>query len=1382
MAIFLIFSILFQSIPVKTEAFNLQGFINKIMKKINIPDEVKVTDDGNITLGKWKVAKCVSKKDLNGNGIKTCTNPFKGVTLGEDKIETETPDHRPLLIKTKLPEICQLKIPLNEGEETMSQEERLALMKSCYDLQRVQRAAANEAYFAREMFNRTDPLSDCFFVKNCRTSCKLRFGEIGYTVGWQDIAKLFLPGGWILFIGKVLNIVKKVQTVYDVFNEIKVAARSGIKAINDFLKETSYLATFYQSLQRMVNLNGINGFTKMFNDYSKNLLYYSQAKTESLNLVKKTIGESDRLIELIEKIQGLDSIFKENSANQQQLDRIIKGYVARLESLKTFLDKLNQQKKEIEGAVPSAYNNSCQASNSNTACWPKRIIFGNEEKTPDKKDSSINFGNNKYHLWKNIYSTKWVLTGSDGLYREFDCPKNNKFLEEDYTIQPKIQGNPDIIISFAPAEICQVACIGPTNNWYGKINEIYNKAVSLKEKVDDYVKCINNPGTLSSDELTCRRNHLDSGNYSGSTEAATSIISELIKKQQDLLSLTNSFSSSKNFWLITTSTPNILFYSPEETDKQCVYDSNFYYDNWLSKTSETTDFDLVKINQSLSELENKYKAKSDSHREIKRLLESPLVSVNIELSVSQMRKMADSASQISSSEGQELMNKGNSLVEKLKKISNDLKDIEDIWQAAVGSYDASTHLAKLIATKNLSEEISSLVKNSFPVLSEIENLIPSVFSDPDKQEYLKETSLLRDRLNKIASIVGEYKNGNNGFLGQIKDFEDTNMNKTFEMLKVFVDDILSIQNAIKNLANMGNDIKKLKPSLEIVPADVTKMKNFDDFKKGIAKNPLSYLNDIIAGIESNMNNLFNIFGEVENSVQNTAPTLNQVDQGAASDAVSLAEEIKDTWLNRIRVSIFGNEKIKIVCKNLSLLMKSDPLEIENSCQDVYARYNNVLPYKNTCANQEMLSNYLDDVDTISGFDDSKDRLSQFCSLKLTNPGEWWQNNVCKATAPHGQSRYYDVSPPWQEIDCVNNKPTKNEYDEVCQRINECQEWEEIQQPKAECDYYEQVVKPALQDNCSQSSQETKCINFITLDPSQKNLRSFFDFLCQKNILSTKTCQIRNRKTLIVDLTNSSKEAKKALSEVRLACLSGQSNIMAPLGEIMNVYAFLLGIKSGTLFYKGLKTSYQDAKLAYQNAQKAIRMIKELPKKLKSAHVSNGGGSGFNIKPIKCVPEPAFGYNNQTGPNGGPVCPEVDKFFSVIEANFDIVRQNLNQIDLRRRKLGIKDLIRIFGGAMIPKIGERLSHRGYGIKYPSINEVYDEAKNIRNRARNLWAIGTAMNFAAKNCTCGKSFCVLPVCISGIPLTPAPLKEPYCYLVYILRHPFEKQIEVLENYLK
>jgi len=182
------------------------------------------------------------------------------------------------------------------------------------------------------------------------------------------------------------------------------------------------------------------------------------------------------------------------------------------------------------------------------------------------------------------------------------------------------------------------------------------------------------------------------------------------------------------------------------------------------------------------------------------------------------------------------------------------------------------------------------------------------------------------------------------------------------------------------------------------------------------------------------------------------------------------------------------------------------------------------------------------------------------------------------------------------------------------------------------------------------------------------------------------------------------------------------------------------------------------------------------------------GDNFDFKPVSCVAQPMLSYAGGgkaiTGPNGGQVCPNVSEQFGQLDANFKMVRENFRMIEstmvVPSLNIGyFKDTnnkdkleIEISGLANVdPDLAD------------VIEPIYTRAKHIKEASQMLWALATAINFANENCTCGESYCPMlgkiPLCISGLPLTYQPLKEPFCHLVWTLRYPLGSLAEKIKQ---
>ncbi len=267
------------------------------------------------------------------------------------------------------------------------------------------------------------------------------------------------------------------------------------------------------------------------------------------------------------------------------------------------------------------------------------------------------------------------------------------------------------------------------------------------------------------------------------------------------------------------------------------------------------------------------------------------------------------------------------------------------------------------------------------------------------------------------------------------------------------------------------------------------------------------------------------------------------------------------------------------------------------------------------------------------------------------------------------------------------------------------------------------------------------------------------------------------------------KAQQAREVALKLCSQSTTDMRTPLNEVMKVFSVLLGVKSGTVSVNGLSALYFDAQKIRQRAQDVINLIKEAPKKFEELwnskdEVQKLSKDNVDIKYVKCIAGPMISYagNGQalTGANGGQVCPNVGEQFSQLDASFSDIRQNLRMIDMARiqptKAIGFGNL-----SLDIPKI-ELIDQ--------DLNEVvgpiYEKAQEIKNKSQLLWALATAINYANENCTCGQSYCPqlgpVPLCISGLPLTIAPLTQPFCHLIWTLRYSLGSLAEKLKQELE
>ena len=353
----------------------------------------------------------------------------------------------------------------------------------------------------------------------------------------------------------------------------------------------------------------------------------------------------------------------------------------------------------------------------------------------------------------------------------------------------------------------------------------------------------------------------------------------------------------------------------------------------------------------------------------------------------------------------------------------------------------------------------------------------------------------------------------------------------------------------------------------------------------------------------------------------------------------------------------------------------------------------------------------------------------------------------------------------QEIEKAAGKEAQFKPEVLAQLNIECNELKRQQELKKECDGYA-LTKKALANKCnSVALSEDKAIC-----NGQRSQMSGLCALAREKNWSDKDDYCDG--THLVDLLLRSNEGdlvnEIGLQKVRSRCMQ-TLDIRTPLGEIMKVLSILMGIQSGTAAHSGIVSSIQGSRVFYENVGKFIKMIEGLKDAMGKAYddtMANSVTGGFKITPFKCVAMPAessVGGQRLTGPDGGPVCPEVGNIYSQMQADFAIIRQETANIAQTMHKNKDINVPLPWNNAYVHLFTQQIDD------YPSIKPLSDRAQELRGSAQFVWAMATAINFANTNCTCGMSYCKLPFCISGLPLTLEPLKKPYCALVWMLRTP-------------
>lgn len=378
--------------------------------------------------------------------------------------------------------------------------------------------------------------------------------------------------------------------------------------------------------------------------------------------------------------------------------------------------------------------------------------------------------------------------------------------------------------------------------------------------------------------------------------------------------------------------------------------------------------------------------------------------------------------------------------------------------------------------------------------------------------------------------------------------------------------------------------------------------------------------------------------------------------------------------------------------------------------------------------------------------------------------EWPPKTQCPCQITSSNACFADKYPGAQAL-CIQTQQRMNALqglvdtapEELADLPQKCEELEYQRGLNRECFDFDVAVKTVKGDCNSFTGSQKE--NF------KKVCENIGQNLCQEYKLHCWEYPGGNYSKL-PDITSPNQE--EALSKLRDVC-TGVISIKTPLNEIMKVYSVLIGIRSGTLAFGAIKTSVLDAKNLVKSIGKFIDMIENLQKNISKAWNNENTKSvqgGVKLEPIGCTSKPAESHINGrivTGPEGGQVCPAVSGLYGQLQSQFSEIRRNLHLIDLSRRVVDEVNFplwkadkyIHIFDS--------------YPVKYDSIDDIYDRAQKIKETSLYVWTLATAIDFANQRCTCGQSYCKLPFCVSGIPLTLSPLKDPYCSLVWLLRIP-------------
>ena len=1364
---------LFQFIPVqKVEAKGIKELLDDLFRGINVPDEVRLTDDGDIRIGNWKVADCISK-DEKGK----CTNPFSNIKIAEDQIELKDNQGRLNIVNPDILKICELGIPEPPGEGSLTEKEKQALRAACSDLYRIQQAAARQAYFAKKIFNNTDPFSECLFLRNCKTNCKLSLGEISYVISALDIILSITPVGIANIIKKIADLAKKAKEIYTLYNRLKSLIRDGINILNK-LKETAVnLVTFFESLGKVLNIAMDGDFVKMFERYSENLGKYSQAKSEASGLIKEIYDKVIQVSRKLKSIEGIEFLFvnnEEGAEKRERLQEIAADFSYNFESIEHLFSRLTVNGKIIdeenynEGFIdcPSeSIKSQCKIMNNKSTIrnmeGPK---VGTGLLSGTNHSASLNTITEEVTLYLSSEEYEFPLLENQECGEKEMMLRNNcrAFEEEDKCIiecppetlkkevpQEDLETFGETKVQFpeAGAEIvvgcpnyCDITCYEPANrnggeSWFDYFKEVYKNAStsnrllnsSFESSIINRLKSQEGmPDKFKSDPVFWKRS--DIMNY---IKAIENIAIEKIRKGGEKINEENLITLNEVTQYWEENEESKLCYNMDEAisySEECSFDKDLAEYDWQRILSALDNIDYSGFQSLISNFLGEF-------GKIKKINEA-IFSIALFLNDFPIRLKLNTAKLILN------FNLGNpkSLKNNIDKIKDYFEDLNEIWfpkEVAEEPNSLTYYIKKIKESKDISLIVQALLEES---KNKYETLVEESYGSNDPPQSVK---IVGEVLDEVEEIIAE-------FLTNIESWERNEMKeKTIEELYYFTKLVEEMEITLLNkLTELTNKDRELKPTLEVPEGT-----SFDELT------PFGVLEERFKEAEK-------IFNEIENIIKTVNISYGELSDKTGED-ISIIESdliIIENELEELKQIIFGNKTIENGCSILSIFLGPSavsPIELETNCQNTDFSLLDNKKVKSDCGIRTGINHYL----TEAGL-----KIEDF--LNQENVKEWWIERICLDEEIGVCADNKGIAFRLCQQKCLDfaertigegvKQLMIEDYKEKCNRLKELEDlWKD-------CQLFE-ISKAALKNNCNQFSGDKKSIC--------KLMRGDFENLA--NYSPNDELELSDLPNLLANQAEEDGDFQNEnLDRVGKICSIQTESIKGTLKEIMDVYAVLLGIESGTAAYRGIKTSYEDIKRAYNNVKKFIASIKNLSKGLNE---ESSESSGVNIKLVECIAKPASGWEDQNSARGGPVCPEIDYLFSIVRANFNSIRQLLKHIDILRRKEEWVDLeIAGLRMSLFEKYDKKLLTEA-GFPNP-IQEVYREADNIEARSRNLWAMATAVNFAAFNCTCGQSYCKLPLCISGLPLALEPLSNPYCYLVYILRYPMKHQIKVLENYLK
>lgn len=1493
-----IISLFLQSIPLEAKAFSFREFFRGLGKAI---PQIELREDGWLTFGPGKIKRFGKQ------------NPFSAWTLGSDQIK----DFELPIVKT--PDICRLRILNPEYSELvqLSLEERMALRRACSDFAKVQRAAAKMTYFAKKMFNKTDPLSECFFLKNCKSVCLLSIGTIPIRINVLEILSWFLPGSWIATVYKVLKWVKKAQQLLAIWDAVKALAKSIKFFIEDIFHVGQTFLTFFTAIGKLgamlFKAELIEGkgaawpFRNTLNRFGYNLVNSMEARSETLAGIEKGKKKVSELKERIRNAKGMQFLFQENSPKAKEFQGIIDDYLTHFETPQQLVRRLEKNGdflvpeeifvqrgqyspcpdgKFVTGVIRTSSGDTGKLSSirCSSLVGKKPVTEGEpecEEIDLVGKSGWVDCPDGKYVRWirKNsydkgcthlIYCCNLAEAYDEGKTGKYKC-ENLHLLEDSWNkcpygkfVNSAKRVDPDTHRWNANhAQCCPLG-----GEFSPEISYPSEKEVSCSVSIASstipsscYAYCSEGECLLHCDERECE---IEVNLYSNAPDWYTFRCPDNPEYWPDPLDL--------DHCLVTCETPkskddccsidcpgipkNCFVGWPYCHCKDENKDCSFFH------RGEKYIFHCPKKTCYVS-----YPQQIGTH-----IVSCPEIPGEVSISCSGPCTIFPSVPTNSTAWD-------DNWFWTFRKTSLRIKDLDSAFSNYLDCLDRAEDLGYEkaaffeICFKNHFQK-NGLHSNT-TLLNKIENLktdlsqkvsvLPIQLIDIDgvttTHKYWTTTT---QTINAESREDAEIKAKNKGRYEQGLIYYNWD-NKTETFLESDLNPIIEGWHRILPTSDYGKyvldfetlllspiinpklDTRKeklieIEKTMEEAKGEAENKENFDSALTAIGnlkKNVESLKNNFIAldniwyppSIEEesslityvkNIVETKNISLNIASTIDSASTTFDQIialedlligDPGLSTSTREALEEIfalsPPGPLEEINQLLFkGPESIKSFVGSYNCPIEGNPqgflAKIKCFEDDNEKTFEEILELLIFIANQ------------VEELEES------FKSLKKIIP-------MIRPLMDVPVKELGEVTKLNRNINDIINDLKKDTYipdfikDEVINLLASVSQLVKIGASETSPIIYLAIRFDQAKDRFNDIKNKKKSL-FEAINKSsliEETIEGGEEEFVDDTLKFLNSCLEK----LNLGINGQSKEIanksdcppgwvwhKDKISESSILGIEENPNHYCHTGmkpsiwEIMDFFSFLLAIREGgELFdvnidvswkdkdidvtvdfvgFEGLKDDIDDIQEKIENLKVAIEEFKK-PIEDPEKHAEDEGGEKLStwdkikklLKMLRCETFPAESVTDgkrQAGPQGGAVCPDIHRFFNMVDGQFALIRNSLYNIDLTRRKSewhGLK--------SATMKI---TLWKTYPIKYESINKVYDKAETIKKKAQNLWALATALDYANQSCTCGKSYCKMPICISGVPLTIDPIMDAYCYLVYILRYPLRNSAYGLTRYLE